>query len=61
VSLEVVTQLPGSNENRVKQFMYFQVPCLCIMDDLSDVLHWAMDGPNRPEGIRRVYLHGLGL
>jgi hypothetical protein len=61
VSLEVVTQLPESNENRIKQLMYFKVPCLGIMEDFTDVVHRALDGMDPLERIRHVYLHGLEL
>jgi hypothetical protein len=61
VSLEVVTQLPGSNENHIKQLMYFKVPCLGVLQDFTDVVHRALDGPDPPERIRRVYLYGLAL
>jgi hypothetical protein len=40
--------------------MHFQVPCFGVMDDLTDVVHRALDGTTPPWGVRFVNLHGLG-
>jgi hypothetical protein len=31
------------------------------VDDLADVVYWALDGLNPPWGIQCIYLHGLEL
>jgi hypothetical protein len=38
-----MAQLPRCNENCIKQLMYFQVPCVSIVDYLTDVVHWTLD------------------
>jgi hypothetical protein len=65
VSLEVVAQLSRGDEYFIKQLVDLQVPCLGLMEDVADVVHQSLDGPNPPEGgrgrVRHVYLHRLGL
>jgi hypothetical protein len=48
VSLEVVAQFPGSNENCIKQFMHLQLSCLGVMEDFTDVVYRALDDPDPP-------------
>jgi hypothetical protein len=31
------------------------------VEDLPDVVHWSLDGPDPPGGIRCVYFHQCGL
>jgi hypothetical protein len=50
MSLEVVMQLPRCNKDYIKQLMHFQVSCFSIMEDLADVVHWALDAMNPPGG-----------
>jgi hypothetical protein len=50
VSLEVIAHIPGSNENCIKQFMHFHVPCLGVIEDLTDVVHQTMDNTDHPWG-----------
>jgi hypothetical protein len=60
VSLEVVTQLPGCNENRIKQLIHLRVPCLGFMEDFAYVVDWSLDGPDPPEGFRASTSMGSG-
>jgi hypothetical protein len=50
VSLEVVTQLPGGDEDCIKQLVDLQVPGLGLVEDLIDVVHWTLYGPDPPGG-----------
>jgi hypothetical protein len=50
MSLEVVAQLPGSDEYCIKQLVDFQISCLGFVEDLADVVHRALDGPDPPGG-----------
>jgi hypothetical protein len=49
MSLEVVAQLPGSDEHYIKQLVDLQIPCLGFVEDFADVVHRALDGPD-PSG-----------
>jgi hypothetical protein len=51
VSLEVVVQLPGGNEDSKKQLMVLQVPCHGLVEDFADVVHRSLDGPDPPRGV----------
>jgi hypothetical protein len=59
MSLKVVMQLPRCNKDYIKQLMHFQVSCFSIMEDLADVVHWALDAMNPPGGVQCIHLHGL--
>jgi hypothetical protein len=52
MSLEVVAQLPGGDEDWIKQLVDLQVPCLGLMEDLADVVHWMLDSSDPPGGGR---------
>jgi hypothetical protein len=39
MGLEVVAQLPESDEYCIKQLVDLQVPCLGFVEDLANVLH----------------------
>jgi hypothetical protein len=39
VSLELVAQLPGGDEDCIKQLVDLQVPCLGLVEDFADVVH----------------------
>jgi hypothetical protein len=54
-----MAQLPGCDENCIKQLMYFQVPCLSVMEDLTDVVYWVLNSMDPPKGVRFIYHHGL--
>jgi hypothetical protein len=54
MSLEVVAQLPGSDEYCVKQLVDLQIPCIGFMEDLADVVHRALDSLDPLGGVRRV-------
>jgi hypothetical protein len=43
-----MVQLPGCNENYIKQLIHFQVPCLGIMEDLTNVVYQALDSMDPP-------------
>jgi hypothetical protein len=43
-----MAQLPGCNENYIEQLMHFQVSCFGVMEDLTDVVHRALDGTTSP-------------
>jgi hypothetical protein len=30
--------------------MHLYLPCLCVMEDLTDVVHWALDAPGHLRG-----------
>jgi hypothetical protein len=60
VSLEVVAQLAGCNEDCVKHLMHLQVPCLCVMEDLTDAVHQALDALDPPRGSDTSTSMGLG-
>jgi hypothetical protein len=51
MSLKVVAQFFGSNENCIKQLMYFQVSCLGIMEDFTDLVHRTLNDPDPPWGV----------
>jgi hypothetical protein len=38
-----MAQLPVCDENCIKQLMHFQVPCLGVKEDLTDVVYRALD------------------
>jgi hypothetical protein len=50
MSLKVVAQFPGSNENYIQQFMHFQISCLGVMEDFTNEVHRALDGLDPPWG-----------
>jgi hypothetical protein len=50
MSLEVVVQLSGSDEYCIKQLVDLQIPCLGFVEDLTDVVHRALDSPDPPGG-----------
>jgi hypothetical protein len=50
VSFEVVTQLPGGDEDCIKQLVDLQVPGLGLVEDLADIVHRTLDGPDPPRG-----------
>jgi hypothetical protein len=54
-----VTQFSGCNEYRLKQLMHLQVSHLSIMEDFTDIVHMSLDGPDPPEGVWCIYLHGF--
>jgi hypothetical protein len=54
-----MVQLPECNKNYIKQLMHFKVPCLGIMEDLTDIVHRALDGTDPHWGVWFIYLHGL--
>jgi hypothetical protein len=60
VSLKVMAQLPGCNEDCIKQLIHFQVPCLDVMEDLTDVVHQALDGTDPPWGFGSSTSMGSG-
>jgi hypothetical protein len=41
--------------------MHFQVPCFGVMDDLTDIVHWALDGTTPPWGSGSSTSMGSGL
>jgi hypothetical protein len=59
--MEVVAQLPEGDKYCIKQLVDLQVPCLGIVEDLIDVVHWSLDRPNSPRGVPGIYLHRHGL
>jgi hypothetical protein len=63
MSLEVVAQLPGGDEDWIKQLVDLQVPCLGLMEDLADVVHWMLDSSDPPggAGVWCVYFHWCGI
>jgi hypothetical protein len=61
MSLEVVAQLSGSDEYCIKQLMDLQVPRLGHVEDLADVVHRSLDGPDPPGVVWPIYFHGLKL
>jgi hypothetical protein len=61
MSLEIVAQFPGSNENCIKQFMHLQLSCLCVMEDFTDVVYQALDDPDPPYRVRYIHLYRVGL
>jgi hypothetical protein len=46
-----MAQLPECDENYIKQLMHFEVPCLGIMEDLTDVVYRALDSMDPPWGV----------
>jgi hypothetical protein len=54
-----MAKLPGCDENCIKQLMHYQVPCLGIMEDLTDVVYRTLDSTDSPWGFQFIYLHGL--
>jgi hypothetical protein len=61
MSLKVVAQFPGSNENCIKQFMHFQLSCLGVMEDFTDEVHQTLNSPDPPWGVQYIHLHRIGL
>jgi hypothetical protein len=61
MSLKVVAHFFGSNENCIKQLMYFQVSCLGVMEDFTDVVHRTLNDLDPPWGVWYVYLHRVGF
>jgi hypothetical protein len=45
-----MAQFPGCNENCIKLLMHFQVPCLGVMEDFTDVVDRVLDDTNPPWG-----------
>jgi hypothetical protein len=43
-----MAQLSRYNENCIKQLIHFLVPCLGIMEDLTNVVHRVLDGTDPP-------------
>jgi hypothetical protein len=60
VSLEVVTQLPGGDEDCIQQLVDLQVHGPRLVEDLADVVHRTLDGPDPPKGVRCIYFHWSG-
>jgi hypothetical protein len=61
VILKVVARLPGCNEDYIKQFMHFQIPCLGLVENLIDVVDWSLYGSDPPGGGGWwIDLHWLG-
>jgi hypothetical protein len=52
-------QLPRYNEHRIEKLMHLQVSHLGVMEDFIDIIHWLLDGPDPPGGIRHTHLHGF--
>jgi hypothetical protein len=50
VGLEVVVRLLGGDEDCIQQLVDLQVPGLGLVEDLTDVVHRTLDGPNPPGG-----------
>jgi hypothetical protein len=50
VSLKVVTQLPRGNEDCIQQLVDLQVPSFGLVEDLTNVVHWTLDGSDSPGG-----------
>jgi hypothetical protein len=45
-----VAQLPGGDEDCIQQLVDLQVPSLGLVQDLTDVVHRTLDGPDPPGG-----------
>jgi hypothetical protein len=45
-----VAQLLRGDEDGIKQLVDLQVPCLGLIEDLADVVHRSLDGPDPPRG-----------
>jgi hypothetical protein len=61
VSLEVVAELPGGDDDCIKQLMDLQVPYLGLVEDFADVVHRSLDGLDLPEGSGASISIGAGL
>jgi hypothetical protein len=35
-------ELPGCHEDFIEQLLYLRVPCLCILQDLTDKVYWFL-------------------
>jgi hypothetical protein len=46
MSLGVVAQLPGGDEDCIKQLVDLQVSCLGLVEDLTDVVHRILNNPD---------------
>jgi hypothetical protein len=53
-----VMQLPGGDEDCLYQLVDLHVPGLCLMEDLTDVVHQTLDSLDPPRG-RLVLLFPL--
>jgi hypothetical protein len=60
VSLEVVTQLHGGDEDCIQQLVDLQVHGPHLVEDLADVVHQTLDDPDHPKGVRCIYFHWSG-
>jgi hypothetical protein len=54
-------QLPGGDEDCIKQLVDIQEPGLGLVGDLTAVVHQTLDGPDPPEGFSASISIGAGL